>query len=223
MIRVVIADDHPVFLSGLVTAFAGVPDIEVVGSVTDGRAAVDAVRSLHPDVVLMDLRMSPMNGIDATREVVRERLDAAVLVLTMFDDDESVFTAMAAGARGYLVKGSPQERIIDAVRAVASGDVVFGQAVAERVLSYFSQATATSRAAAFPMLTTREAGVLELMAEGRANANIANALGLSEKTVRNNVSSIFAKLRVADRSEAIVRAREAGLGGGVTSGGGQLQ
>ena len=212
MIRVLIVDDHPVFVSGLRVTFDDCDDIEVVGTATDGDAAVTEVEALSPDVVLMDIRMAPTNGIDATRQVVHRRPDTAVVVLTMFDDDETVFTAMAAGARGYLVKGAPQERIVEAVRAVAAGQLVFGQDVAAQVLAFFAEQRRNPRSA-FPSLTERETEVLELIAAGRNNQTIARTLGLSEKTVRNHVSLIFAKLQVADRSEAIVRAREAGLGG----------
>lgn len=211
-IRLLIADDHPVFVSGLGVTFADCDDIEVVGAASDGDAAVSAVSELAPDVVLMDLRMPRRNGIEATRAIVASGSDAAIVVLTMFDDDASVFTAMAAGARGYLVKGAPQERIVDAVRAVAAGELVFGRDVATQVLAFFA-APRTRTTAAFPDLTERETEVLGLVAAGQNNALIARGLGLSEKTVRNHVSAIFAKLRVADRSEAIVRAREAGLGG----------
>jgi DNA-binding NarL/FixJ family response regulator len=211
MIRLLLADDHPVFLSGLQVTFGDQADMEVVGTVAEGDAAVEQVEALEPDVVLMDIRMAPTNGIDATRRVLARRPDTAIIVLTMFDDDESVFTALAAGARGYLVKGAPQERIVEAVRAVAAGQLVFGQDVAAQVLAFFAEQRRNPRSA-FPALTERETEVLELIASGRSNSAIARALGLSEKTVRNNVSVIFAKLQVADRSEAIVRARRAGLG-----------
>jgi DNA-binding NarL/FixJ family response regulator len=210
--RLLIADDHPVFVSGLSVTFAGCDDIDIVGTATDGAAAVVAVADLAPDVVLMDLRMPRLTGIEATRAILASGSTAAIIVLTMFDDDESVFTAMAAGARGYLVKGAPQERIIDAVRAVAAGELVFGQDVAAQVLAFFAAPRASRQHAAFPELTDRETEVLELVAAGHNNQRIARKLVLSEKTVRNHVSNIFAKLRVADRSEAIVRAREAGLG-----------
>lgn len=210
-IRVVVADDHPVFLSGLSSTFAACDDIDVVATVGDGASVVDAVADVNPDVVLMDLRMPGLNGIDATRALTARGSDAAVLVLTMFDDKESVFTAMAAGARGYLVKGAPQERIVDAVRAVAQGELVFGADVAAQVMAFFTSRP-SRRDSAFPELTEREGEVLERIAAGHSNQRIARDLVLSDKTVRNHVSNIFAKLRVADRSEAIVRARQAGLG-----------
>ena len=213
-IRVLIADDHPVFVSGLRVTFEDADDIEVVGTVGDGEAAVTAVKKLAPDVVLMDVRMPGMNGIDATRVIASDGGATFVIVLTMFDDDESVFAAMSAGARGYLVKGATQERIVDAVRSVAEGEIVFGKAVAERVLALFTSPRRGRRSEGpFPELTEREVDVLELIAAGKSNPRIAQELFLSDKTIRNHVSTIFAKLQVADRSQAIVRAREAGLGG----------
>jgi len=213
-IRIVIADDHPVFVSGLEVTFAEAADIEIIGKVADGEDAVNAAADLAPDVLLMDVRMPGLNGIDATRQIVASGSSVAIVVLTMFDDDESVYSAMSAGARGYLVKGASQERIIEAVRAVAEGEIVFGKAVAERVLAAFTNPRRSRRAEGpFPELTDREIEVLELIAAGKRNPTIARELFLSDKTVRNHVSSIFAKLQVADRSEAIVRARQAGLGG----------
>ena len=213
-IRIVIADDHPVFVSGLEVTFAEAADIEIIGKVADGEDAVNAAADLAPDVLLMDVRMPGLNGIDATRQIVASGSSVAIVVLTMFDDDESVYSAMSAGARGYLVKGASKERIIEAVRAVAEGEIVFGKAVAERVLAAFTNPRRSRRAEGpFPELTDREIEVLELIAAGKRNPTIARELFLSDKTVRNHVSSIFAKLQVADRSEAIVRARQAGLGG----------
>lgn len=212
-IRVVIADDHPVFVSGLQVTFDDVDDIEVVGCVTDGDAAIAAAAELRPNVLLMDIRMPGRNGVDATRSIVAAGTSLAIVMLTMLDDDESVFAAMRAGARGYLVKGATQERIIESVRAVAEGEIVFGRAVAEGVLAAFANGgRARGLGSPFPELTARESDVLALIAAGRSNPSIAQELFLSDKTVRNHVSSIFAKLHVSDRSEAIVRARRAGLG-----------
>jgi DNA-binding NarL/FixJ family response regulator len=212
-IRVLIADDHPVFRHGLRAALADATDITVVGEATDGDAAVKAAVDLTADVVLMDLNMPGRGGIEATRTLARAAPDVAVLVLTMFDNDESLFTAMRAGARGYLVKGAEQERIVRAIQAVAAGEVVFGAGVAGRALAYFSAAQTGDRAARpFPELTDREVEVLRLVAEGYNNTEIARRLYLSEKTVRNHVSNVFTKLRVEDRAQAIVRARRAGLG-----------
>jgi DNA-binding NarL/FixJ family response regulator len=212
-ISVLIADDHPVFRHGLRAALADADAITVVGDATTGDAAVAQAVALGVDVVLMDLNMPGMNGIDATRELADVAPRIAVLVLTMFDNDESLFTAMRAGARGYLVKGAEQEQITRAIHAVAAGDVVFGAGVASRALAYFAGSGPHGRAARpFPELTDREVEVLRLVAEGYNNADIARRLHLSDKTIRNNVSNIFAKLRVEDRAQAIVRARRAGLG-----------
>lgn len=211
-IRVLIADDHPMFRHGLRAALADAPGIEVVGEASDGPGAVSGAAELTADVVLMDLNM-PGGGIDATRQLTAGRPGTAVLVLTMFDNDESLFTAMRAGAHGYLVKGAEREEIIRAIEAVAAGEVVFGAGVAARALAFFAAAPAGGRAARpFPELTDREVEILQLIAQGRGNLDIARQLYLADKTVRNHVSNIFAKLQVTDRPQAIVRAREAGLG-----------
>jgi DNA-binding NarL/FixJ family response regulator len=188
-----------------------VPGLEVVGRASTGLEAVDLARDLQPDVVVMDVQMPGLNGIDATRRLATEAPTVGVVVLTMSEDDETVFTAVRAGARGYLVTGAEQEEIIRAITTVAGGGVVFGAALARRIADFFASGPPTPTEA-FPQLTPRERETLELVAAGRSNAQIASALYLSPKTVRNNVSSIFAKLQVADRAEAIVRAREAGLG-----------
>ena len=211
-IRVLIADDHPVFRQGLRAALADASGMEVIGEASDGAAAVAAASGLGADVVLMDLHM-PGGGIDATRQITAGCPGTAVLVLTMFDSDESLFTAMRAGAHGYLVKGAERDEIIRAIHAVAAGDVVFGGGVAAKALAFFAAAPAGGRAARpFPQLTDREVEILQLIAQGRSNLDIARQLYLAGKTVRNHVSNIFAKLQVDDRPQAIVRAREAGLG-----------
>lgn len=212
-IRVVIADDHPIVRAGLTALFGSLPDFEVVGVAADGRAAVREVVTTKPHVALLDLRMPELDGISATRELVQVAPQVAVLVLTMQDDDASVFAAMRAGARGYLVKGAEQDDIARAIRSVAAGEAVFGPGVAQRVLSLL-QAPPPAAGSAFPELTTREREVLDLLAAGLGNAAIADRLGVAYKTVANNVSSIFVKLQVVDRSQAIVRARDAGLGRG---------
>jgi DNA-binding NarL/FixJ family response regulator len=214
-IRVLVADDHPVYRKGLAGVLAEGDDIEVVGEATDGADALTQVVELRPDVVLMDLHMPGVNGVEATRRLAADAPEVSVLVLTMFDDDESVLAAMRAGARGYLVKGAAGERILGAVRAVAAGEAVFGADVAARVLGVLSEDWRGGRATGpFPALTDREREILDLIAAGRSNTEIARRLVLSDKTVRNNVSNICVKLHVADRAQAIVRAREAGLGGG---------
>ncbi|GAC1375197.1 MAG: response regulator transcription factor [Actinomycetota bacterium] len=210
-IRVVIADDHPIVRSGLTALLSSLEGIEVVGVATNGREAVEQARLAQPDVLVMDLQMPDLDGFAATREIVQLAPGVAILVLTMFADDESVFAAMAAGARGYVVKGAEQEEIERAVRGVAAGEAIFGPGVAARVLRLFS-APSPPAEAEFPQLTPREHRILDLLAGGLSNAAIASRLGLAPKTVANNVSSIFAKLQVRDRSEAIIRARDAGLG-----------
>jgi DNA-binding NarL/FixJ family response regulator len=212
-IRVLIADDHPVFRRGLRSALSAADDLEVVGEATDGPSAVAAAVELAADVVLMDLHMPGTTGIEATRQLARIAPTVSVLVLTMLDNDESLFTALRAGARGYLVKGAEEERIIRAVRAVVAGDVVLGPGIADRALAYFAHTSTGHRAARpFPELTDREVEVLELIAAGLTNNEIARRLYLSDKTVRNHVSAVFGKLHVEHRSQAIVRAHQAGLG-----------
>jgi DNA-binding NarL/FixJ family response regulator len=209
-IRVLIADDHPLVRDGLKAALAALPDVEVVAEAATGQAAIRQALLHRPDVVVMDLQMPDTNGIEATRELRRALPSAAVLVLTMFDDDDSVFAAMRAGARGYVLKGAEQHEIARAITAVAAGEAIFGPAVATRVLAYF--ATPPRAATPFPELTAREREVLDQLAAGCNNSQIAQRLSLSAKTVANHLSSIFAKLQVADRAQAILRARDAGLG-----------
>lgn len=212
-LRVVIADDHPLVRSGLRTILAAAAGIEVVGEASTGAEAIAAARSLTPDVIVMDLQMPDTDGIEATRQIVAANPRIAVLVLTMFEDDTSVFSAMRAGALGYLLKGAEQEEIVRAIHAAAHGGAIFGPAIAHRLIEFFTRPQ-TSTAPAFPELTDREREVLELIASGQPNGAISRALFISPKTVANHVSNIFAKLQVADRSEAIVRARQAGLGEG---------
>ena len=212
-VRVLVCDDHPVYRDGLRMLLGSLPGLEVVGVAADGHEAVAQTAELQPDVLVMDLQMPGLNGIEATARVTAQHPHVAVLVLTMYDDDESVFAAMRAGARGYLLKGAAQDVIARAVTSVASGEAIFGPAVARRVAAYFTGgAPAAAPVEAFPQLTPREREVLELLAAGRTNAQIAGTLYLSQKTVRNNVSNIFAKLQVAGRAEAIIQARDAGLG-----------
>jgi DNA-binding NarL/FixJ family response regulator len=210
-IRVVVADDHPIVRDGLRALLASLPDMDMVGEATNGREAVRSAVTDRPDVIVMDLRMPDLDGAAATAEICRVAPDVAVLVLTMFDDDESVFRAMRAGARGYLVKGASQQEISRAISAVAAGEAIFGPGVARRVLRFFASPPAAAEPA-FPELSPREREVLDLIAGGLGNAAIAGRLGLSTKTVGNHTSAIFAKLQVAGRAEAIIRAREAGLG-----------
>jgi len=209
-VRVLIADDHPLVRQGLKAALAPMPDVEVVASATTGKEAIREAVLHRPEVVVMDLQMPDLNGIEATRELARAVPSAAVLVLTMFDDDDWVFAAMRAGARGYVLKGAEQQEIARAIMAVAAGEAIFGQAVATRLLAYFAAPPAAP--SPFPELTARDREVLDLLAAGRTNHQIADQLGLSGKTVANHLSAIFAKLQVADRTQAILRARDAGLG-----------
>lgn len=210
--RVLLADDHPVYRDGLRLMLDSTGEVEVVGTAPDGAAAVETAARLRPDVVVMDLQMPRLGGVEATRRILAARPETGVLVLTMHEDDESVFAAMLAGARGYLLKGADQNEILRAVSAVAAGEVIFGPALAGRVSDYFARiAVARPAEEPFPQLTARERDVLELIALGLSNPVIAERLGLSPKTVRNNVSNIFAKLQVATRAEAITQARDAGL------------
>jgi DNA-binding NarL/FixJ family response regulator len=209
-LRVLVVDDHPLFRFGLCAALGQREDIEVVGEAAGGQAAIAAASGTEPDVVVMDLHLPDLGGVEATRAITSANPRIGVLVLTMFDDSESVFNAMRAGARGYLLKGAGPDELVRAVQSVARGEAIFGQAIAAQVLRYFNGLNAST--VSFPELTGREREVLELIAAGRNNSEIAQVLSLSGKTVRNHVSTIFGKLRVADRAQAIVRAREAGLG-----------
>lgn len=211
-LRVLVAEDHPVYRDGLRTLLSAAPEVELVGEADDGNAAVRMAAELRPDVVLMDLQMPGRNGIEATRAITTARPATAVLVLTMFEDDESVFNAMRAGARGYLLKDAAGDDLLRAIDAVGHGGAVFGPGVARRLVAFFASGGVGPRAEPFPELTERERQVLDRIARGEANATIADRLGISLKTVRNYASTIFDKLMVATRAEAIVRAREAGLG-----------
>jgi DNA-binding NarL/FixJ family response regulator len=208
--RAVVADDHPVFRTGLRTLLEDL-GIDVVAEAGDGEEALEAVRRERPDVVLMDLQMPRLGGIEATRQLLAEDPDAKVLVLTMVADDEAVFAALQAGALGYLLKGAGQEEIGRALTAVSEGQAVYGADVARRVRTFFAAGQGVV-ARPFPELSDREREVLDLMAAGLPNAAIASRMYLSDKTVRNYITSVFAKLDVRDRAEAIVRARDAGLG-----------
>ncbi len=212
MIRILVADDHPAYRRGLGLMLADLEDVEIVGEAETGLRAVELAEQVSPDVVLMDLRMPDLDGIEATRRLNRSAPVPAVVVLTMFEDDDSVFAAMRAGARGYLLKGAEQDEIVRAIRAAAAGEAIFGPEIANRVIAHFASGSG-SPAAAFPALTERERDVLALVAAGKGNASIAHELMISLKTVRNHVSNVFTKLQVSDRSAAIVKARDAGLGG----------
>jgi len=209
-LRVLVVDDHPLFRFGVSTLLDAEAGIEVVGEASTGVNAVEAAAALRPGVVVMDLHLPDLSGIQATRHIVTASPDTGVLMLTMADESESVFAAMRAGARGYLLKDAEPDEIVRAVRAVARREAIFGPDIANRVLAFFNQPTASEPV--FPELTGREREVLSLIAAGHSNSVIATTLCLSPKTVRNHISNVFAKLHVADRAEAIVRARDAGLG-----------
>ena len=211
-IRVLIADDHPLFRDGIRGLLGSLPNMEVVGEASSGEQAVELARELQPDVILMDIKMPGINGIEATREILHTSPRIGVLVVTMFEDDDSVFAAMRAGARGYLLKDSSGQEVGHAIRAVASGEAVFGPGVAQRLINFFSAPSPAVSRRAFPELTEREEEILSLVAQGKSNQEIAKELFVSLKTVRNHVSNIFLKLQVADRAQAVIRAREAGLG-----------
>ena len=210
-IRVLLVDDHPAFLEGLALLISDADGVEVVGKAQDGEAACRLHAELRPDVVAMDLHMPGMGGIEAIRRISAADPDVAIFVLTMVEDDDAVVAALRAGARGYLLKGAGRDDVLRAIDAVHRGDAIFGSGIADRMLTSWSSGPAGAPAP-FPELTDRELEVLELIARGLNNAEIARRFVLSPKTVRNHISNIFAKLHVADRSQAIIRARDAGLG-----------
>jgi len=215
-IKVLIADDHVFYREGVRALLSSVHEIEVVGEANDGEEAIAQANDLKPNVILMDLKMPGMNGIDATRKIHETNPNIGVLVITMFDDDDSVFAAMRAGARGYLLKDADKDEVVRAIIAVERGEAIFSPAIAQRMMQYFSSSPSASskknQPDEFAELTERELEILDLIAQGHNNLTISNKLSLSIKTVQNYVSSILTKLQVADRSQAIVRAREAGLG-----------
>lgn len=210
-VHLLIADDSRAVRTGLKAMLRVVKDVQLVGEATGGDEAIRLAERLQPDVILMDLHMPAVNGIEATRQIVHTSPHIAVLVLTMYDDDDSVFAAMQAGARGYLLKGASKNEMLRAIRDVAGGAAIFSPAIARRMMSYFQQIQRQPAAYAFPELTRREHEVLALMAQQRSNQEIGETLSLSPKTVRNYTSNIFAKLQVADRAGAILKARDAGL------------
>lgn len=211
-VRVVIADDHRHFRDGLRALLLSAEDVEVVGEAGTGDEVISLAVRLQPDVILMDLQMPGTNGIEATRRILYTSPHISILVISMFEDDDSVFAALQAGARGYLLKGALKAEILRAIRAVASGEAIFGPAIARRLMTYFAAPRPAAPPRAFPELTGREQEILVLIEQHLTNPEIATRLGLSPKTVRNHVSNIFDKLQVADRAEAIMRAREAGMG-----------
>ncbi len=211
-LRILISEDSAPFRQGLNSLLQSVDDLEVVGEATSGEETIQMADQLQPDVILMDIQMPDVNGIEATRRILFASPHISILMLTMFEDDESIFAALRAGARGYLLKGSLKAEIVRAIKGVASGEAIFGPAIAKRLMQYFSVPKPAGPPQAFPELSERELEILALMAQHFTNTEIAERLSLAPKTVRNHVSNIFAKLQVADRAQAIIRAREAGLG-----------
>jgi DNA-binding NarL/FixJ family response regulator len=212
IIRILIADDHAIVREGLRAVLGTEPDMEVVGEAITGKEVVERAAELRPDLILMDIQMPDLNGIEATRRILGANPGIGVVVLTMFADDDSVFSAMRAGARGYVLKGAPPSEILRVLRAVAEGEAHFGPEIARRLTSFFSAPPPPPPGEAFSELTSREREILDLIAQGHTNAKIARQLFVSPKTVRNHISHIFTKLQIADRTQAILRAREAGMG-----------
>lgn len=212
VIRVLIADDHPLFRAGVRALLDAARGLEVVGETASAEEAVQLAGTLQPDVVLMDLQFPTLNGIEATRQIVATRAPVHVLVVTMFEDDRSVFAAMRAGAQGYVLKGADPDELLRAIEAAAAGEAIFSPAVATRLIEFFGGLRPDVLPQPFPELSEREREILQLLAVGQSNHEIAHQLGLSPKTVANYVSTIFSKLQVADRVQAMLRAREAGLG-----------
>ena len=211
MIRVLIADDHPVFRFGLRTLLKADPTLEIVGEATNGKEAIAQTSELSPDVILMDLNMPGMNGIQAIRRILTNHPEVHILVLTMFDDDDSVFAAMRAGARGYLLKGAEGGETLQAIHVVSTGEAIFSPSIAQRLMQYFGASRPRGADQPFPDLTEREREVLALIAQGYTNQAIAERLVITPKTVRNHISAIFSKLQVTSRLEAIMRAKDAGM------------
>jgi DNA-binding NarL/FixJ family response regulator len=211
LIKVLIADDHTLFRDGLEALLKSVSDIEVVATVSNGKDAVQSAKSFQPDVVLMDLQMPGINGIEATRQIIQTSPHIGVIIVSMFEDDDSIFSAMRAGARGYILKGADQNEMLRAIRSVVNGGALFGPSIAMRLINYF-KIPLRQTPQVFPELTNREREILELVAQGKNNAEIAGNLTISLKTVRNHVSNIFNKLQVTDRVQAALRARDAGFG-----------
>ncbi len=211
-LRILLVDDHPLVRSGLRALLSSMPEMIVVGEATTGEEAITQAAELQPDIILMDLHMPGLNGIEATRRILQASPRIGILVLTMLEDDASVFAAMRAGARGYLLKGADQADVLRAIRVVAHGEAIFSPSIAQRLMQYFANMQPLLPRAAFPDLTEREREILGLIALGKSNAEIAEELVLSPKTVSNHVSNIFSKLQVVDRAQAVLRAKQAGWG-----------
>ena len=210
IIRLLVADDHTLYREGVRSMLRGAPGVEVAGEAASGDEVIAQAEQLQPDIILMDIKMPGMNGIEATRQILNTSPHIGILIVTMFDDDDSVFAAMRAGARGYLLKDADLDELVRAISAVYRGEAIFSPAIARRMVQYFTSRP-TGAARSFPELTEREREILALMAQGQNNEAIASRLILSLKTIRNNVSNIFTKLEVSDRVQAIIRAREQGM------------
>jgi DNA-binding NarL/FixJ family response regulator len=211
-LRVLIADDHPLFRKGMRTLLESMPDITVAGEATTGAEVVEQAGALKPDLILMDLQMPEGGGLEATRQLTEADPQIHILVVTLFEDDDSVFAALRAGARGYILKDADEEEMMRAIRAIGKGEAIFSPAIAARLMDYFAGTQKSTSPEIFPELTDREREILQLIARGESNAAIAEKLSISLKTVRNHVSNIYNKLQVADRAQAAIRAREAGMG-----------
>lgn len=215
VIRVLIVDDHTLFREGLRAIFRAVPDIEVAGEAGSGEEAISKASELLPDVILMDIQMAQINGIEACKRILEKQPDIAVVMLTMLEDSDSLFAAMVAGAKGYVLKGADKAEVLKTIRAVADGEVLFGAAIASRMTHFFRSVGSAPRIAhrqPFPELTEREREILDLIAQGVSNADIAARLNVAGKTVSNHISNIFSKLQVTDRAQAMLKARDAGMG-----------
>ncbi|MGM0881713.1 MAG: response regulator transcription factor [Bacillota bacterium] len=210
-LRILIADDHPLFRHGVSTLLLTIPDMEVAGEATSGEEAVAMAERLIPDVILMDIRMPGLNGIEATQRINKSVPSINILILTMFQDDASVFTAMRSGAKGYVLKDADKDELLHAIRAVGSGQAIFSSGIASKMMEYFAATRPAASEVWFPALSTREREVISLMAEGLSNSDIAGKLSLSGKTVANYITNILNKLHVADREEAIRLAKESRL------------
>ena len=213
VIHILVVDDHPLFREGLASLLNSSPETSVIGEAGSGSEAIAQAEALNPDVVLMDIQMPDMNGIEATRRILADHPTMRIIMLTMLEDDDSLFAAMRAGARGYILKGADKAEVLRTIAAVVEGQALFGPAIASRITGFFRRGAPTDKALLpFPELTEREREVLNLIAQGLNNQEIAQRLFVSGKTISNHISSIFNKLQVADRPQAIIKARQAGLG-----------
>ncbi len=217
-IRVLIVDDHALFRDGVRAILRAAPDVEVVGEAANGRAALQKAESLAPDVILMDIQMPDMTGLEATRQILGQRPGIGIIMITMLEDDDSLFAAMRAGARGYVLKGADKAEMLKSIRAVANGEAIFGPAIASRLAGFFQKVSVAAQEKdgpeVFSELTAREYEILELIALGRNNQEIAGQLHIAIKTVSNHISNIYNKLQVADRAQAIILAKDAGINKG---------